>query len=340
MELGWGILGAGDISDRAMGPAIKRAANAKLVAVYDCNVEQVKTFATKHEIEKTHNSLEKMLEDPEVDVLYIATPNSFHAQQTIQAAEAGKHVLCEKPLALTVRDAELMIEACNKNKVKLGVDFQNRYHPAHIEARRNIQSGVGGEITLAKAQCCCGYFRGYYRICNGWRNDPRIAGAGALVNAGVHPIDLLRFLLGSEIEEVRALTDEEAPHRPVDDMVYIIIKFENDMYGVVIAGILVPRSDNDVVLYGNKAKITCKGTVGVRLEGEFLLESESLNTRMTFPTDDPMPALYARVVEAFGKCIEENTEPEVSGYNGLEMVRITNAILESSRQGKGFKIVR
>jgi predicted dehydrogenase len=167
-----------------------------------------------------------------------------------------------------------------------------------------------------------------------------MAGAGALANSGVHPIDLLRFLVGSEIEEVRALTDEKPPEYPVDDMVYTILKFQNGMHGVVISGILVPRSDNDVVLYGSKAKITCKGTVGVRLEGEFLLESDCLDTRMVFSVDDPISALYTPVIEAFNKCIEENTEPEISGYDGLEMVRIMNAILESSRQGRAIKITR
>jgi len=303
-------------------------------------MERAKSFATKHRIEYAYDSLSKMLQNQELDVVYIATPNSVHAQQTIEAAYAGKHVLCEKPMALTVRDAELMIEACNKNKVRLGVDFQNRYHPAHIEAQRNIQSGMVGKIYLAKAQYCSDRFRGYWRKHKGWRNDPIMAGAGALVNSGVHPIDLLRFLVRSEIEEVRALTDEKLPKYPVDDMVYVIMEFENGMRAVVISGILVPRSDNDVVLYGSKAKITCKGTVGVRLQGEFLLEGNSLNTRMVFSTDDPMSALYTPVVEAFNKCIDENTEPEISGYDGLKMVRIVDAILESSRQDRTIKITR
>jgi len=167
-----------------------------------------------------------------------------------------------------------------------------------------------------------------------------MAGAGALVNNGVHPLDLLRFLVGSEVEEVRALTDEKPPKYPVDDMVYVIMEFQNGMHGVVISGILVPRSDNDVVLYGSKAKITCKGTVGVRLQGEFLLESDSLNIRIIYSTSDPIIDLYIRTVEAFNKCIQENTEPEVSGYDGLEMVRIVDAILESSHQDRTIKIVR
>ena len=342
MSLGWGILGTGAIAERAIGPALSRAANTKLVAVCDCDMERAKSFAAKYRVERYYDSLEKMLGDPELNVLFIATPNSQHAQQTIQAAEAGKHVLCEKPMALTVPDCELMIQACNKNKVKLGIDFQVRYHPAHIEARRYIQSGMVGEINVAKAQMCSGHDRGHWkgRGWQGWRNDPSIGGAGALVGMGVHAIDLLRFLLDSEVEEVRALTDEEPPRYPVDDMDYVIIKFESGVHGVVISGVLAPRSDNDLVLYGSKAKITGKGTVESSLLGELLVEGDSFNMRMTFPCDDPIPALYTRLLEAFNRCIEEDTKPEVSGHDGLEMVRVVNAILESSRQGKAIKITR
>jgi len=339
MTIGWGIIGIGAHAERALAPALNRAANTKLVAVCSRSMERAQNFAAKHKAERAYDSLEKMLEDPDLDVLYVATPNGLHAQQTIQAAEAGKHVLCEKPMAITVADCEAMIEACNKNKVKLALDFQNRYHPAHVEARRYIQSGMIGEIYVAKAQYCHGRFRGYWQG-RGWRNDPNTAGSGSLAGTAIHCVDLLRFLLDSEVKEVRALTDEEPPRYPVDDMVYVIITFENGARGVVISGILAPRSDDDVVVYGSKAKITGKGTVGMPLRGELLVEGDSLNVRMTFPTDDPVPANYVYLVEAFNKCIEDNTESEVSGYLGLQMVKITNSILESSHQGRAIKVMK
>jgi UDP-N-acetylglucosamine 3-dehydrogenase len=235
---------------------------------------------------------------------------------------------------LTVPDCERMIEACEKHNVKLGVDFQNRYHPAHVEARRLIQSGLTGDIPVVEARYCRGSFRG---LTKGWRIDPLSAGAGALMGQGLHPIDLLRFLLNSEVREVRALTDEAPPRRPVDEMDYIILTFENETHGVVISGALAPRPDNDAVLYGDKAKITCKGTVGMWLRGELLVESDAFNTRTTFPVMDS-PELYIRVVDDFNRCILENSKPEISGENGLQMVRIANAVLESSRQGRAVRI--
>jgi len=339
MTLGWGIIGIGSHASRFMAPALSRAPGTELVAVASRSLERAQDFAARHKAKRAYDSLEKMLEDPALDVLYVATPNNLHAEQTIMAAKAGKHVYCEKPMALTVAECERMIKACNDNKVKLGIDFQNRFHPAHVEARRLIQSGEAGEVNVVKAQYAHGRSRNAPRG-SGWRNDPKMAGAGALVGTGVHPIDLLRFVLGSEIQEVRALTDEKPPVQPLDSMAYVILSFANETTGVVISGMLVPRSDDDLVIYGSKMKITGRGTVGMPLRGELIIEGDAVSLRETFPAEDPISGLYIRAVEAFNKCILENTAPPSSGYDGLEMVRVVDAILESSRTGKAVKIKR
>jgi len=335
MTIGWGIIGAGNHANQVMGPALNKVTNTKIVAACDINMERAEVFKTEHGAARAYETFEEMLGDPKLDVVYVATPNSLHAQHTIQTAEAGKHVLCEKPMALTVLDCEHMIQTCNKNHVKLGVCFQNRYHPAHIEARRYIQSGVVGQINVAKAQYCRSFFS-----MKGWRSNPIIAGAGALMGQGIHCIDLLRYLLDSEVTEVRALTDEEPPRRPIDEMVYAILKFENGVTGIIVSGILAPRSDNDAVLYGSRAKLTCHGTVGRPVQGlgELLVDGDNFNTRMSFPTDDPLLFRNIRLIEAFHQWIENDVEPCISGPNGLQMVRITNAIIESSHQGKAKNI--
>ena len=340
MPIRWGIIGAGNYASNVTALALTSAANTELAAVCDVNTELTKELAAKHGVEWTYDSVEKIVKDPELDAVYIATPHSLHAQHTMQAAEAGKHVLCEKPMALSVSDAEHMVEACNKNKVKLGVSFPERYQPAHIEARRYAQSGTAGKIDVVHAQFCRGRSRHAWR---GWRSDPNIGGAGALYATAIHIIDILRFLLNSEVEEVQALTDEEPPRYPIDDMVYAIVRFENGTHGTVFAGMLAPRLDNKVVLYGSKAKITCRDTIWGPLLGnlgELLVDGDSVNLRMAFPTDSPLPFRMIRAIEAFNRWIEDNTEPYISGSNGLQMVKIANAILESSRHGKAVTIKR
>ncbi len=334
MTIGWGIIGIGAHADSTMAPALGRAGGTKFVSVCSRNMERAKVFAAKHKAARAFDSLEKMLADPELNVLYIATPNNLHTEQTIQAAEAGKHVLCEKPMALAVRDAEAMIKACKKNKVKLGVCYQNRYHPAHIEARRYVQSGAAGDIKVVKAQYCRVY------SWKGWRTDLEMSGAGALMGQGLHCVDLLRYIMDTEVTEVRTLLDDDPPRRPVDDMFYAILKFKNGAQGTVIAGIVPPRSDNDAVLYGSKAKVTCKGTVGrpVGSLGELLVDGDSLSVKMAFPTDEPLYYRNVRAIEGFNKWIEADIEPYITGYNGMQMVGIANAIIESSRQGRAIKI--
>lgn len=337
MTIGWGIVGIGRHAGRSMAPAINRASNTEFVAVCSRSLDRAKAFAAGHKVKRSYDSFREMLKDPELDALYIATPNSLHAEQTIQAAEAGKHVLCEKPMALIVADCERMIEACHKNGVKLGIDFQNRHHPAHVEASRLMVSGEVGPVTLATAQYCHGRVGPGYQ---GWRADPEMAGAGALMGTGLHTIDLLRFVLGSEIAEVRALTDEDRPSRPIDDMDMVILEFENGVHGLTISGIRVPRSYNNLVIYGSKARITGVNTVGMPLQGELLVEGDGRRMRMEFEDEHPMSGCYMVQVEAFNKCIEENKEPNASGRDGLEMVRVANAVLESSRQRKAVKIER
>ena len=336
MATGWGIIGTGIHADNFIAPALRAAEDTELVAICDIARDRAQEVAARHGVENVYNSLDRMLDDPDLDVVWISTPNNLHTRQTIQAAEAGKHILCEKPMALSVSDCELMIEACSRNNVKLGIDFQNRFHPVHMEARRLIQNGEIGEINMCKAQFCRGFSRGFMK---GWRIDPEIAGAGALMGQGLHPIDLLRFLLDSEVVEVMAMNDEEPPNRHVEDMAHIILKFENGAHGIVICGILAPRPDNDAILYGAKAKISCKGSVGMWLQGELLVEGDSLDLRMGIPSDSVNgPELYIGVVDHFNKCIEEDSESLISGLNGMQMVRIANAIQESSRKGKAIKI--
>jgi len=332
-KLGWGIIGTGLHAEHIVSPVLGENSTTKFVAVCDIDKERAQSFAARNGIGQVYTSLEKMLADPELDVLYIATPNHLHAEQTVQAADAGKHVFCEKPMALTVPECESMIEACNRNRVKLCVGFQNRYHPAHIEARRYIQSGQVGVINVAKAQ-----FGRSHITMEGWRSDPKMAGAGALVGQGIHAIDLLRYLMDTEVTEVFSMTNAEPSRRTLEEMACVMIKFANGTYGTMLCGIVVPRSDNDAVLYGDKAKITCKGTVGMALEGELRVEGESINLAMSFPADDPGSMNYVREREDFNRWIAGSSEPDITGQNGLQMVRVINAIVESSQQGRAVKI--
>lgn len=339
MAIKWAIIGAGRYASNVTAPAIAGVADAQLVAVSDVSLERATELAATHNVEKVFDTLEPILEDPDIDIVYISTPHNLHAVHTREAAKAGKHVFCEKPMALTVPEAEQMIEDCEKNNVKLGVSFPERYHPAHIEARRYSQSGDAGNIEVVHAQFCRG---GSSPISwRGWRSDPSISGAGALYATGLHPTDLLRFVLNSEIEEIRALTDANPPQSPLETMIYAILTFQNGTRGVILTGALAPRSETSLILYGSKAKITLKDTIwGLQKDdmGELMVDGDSVNLKMTFPTDSPLSCRMMGEIEAFQSWIAGGAEPQISWRNGLQMVKVANAILQSSREGKAVKV--
>jgi 1,5-anhydro-D-fructose reductase (1,5-anhydro-D-mannitol-forming) len=340
MAKNWGIVGVGSHVNVFIAPAMSTAANTKIVAVCDTDNNRAKVLAEKYNVAKTYDSYEKMLNDPDLEVLYLATPNHVHAEQVIKAAQAGKHILCEKPMALNAAECEKMIEACDKNKVKLAIGFQSRFNPAIRETRRLVMEGMLGEIPLAKSQGCH-YAKSLetapsYPGAGRWRMSLGTAGAGSLVGIGTHFYDALRFMLNSEIEELISLCE---PHveGALDEMHYVILKFANGTRGVVVTGIKVPRSDNGTVLYGIKAKINCRVTEGPNPLSEVQIEGDNINSKINYPAPD-MFRNQRLEIEDLNRCIDENVESISSGRNGLQMVKISNAILESSRLEKPIKI--
>jgi predicted dehydrogenase len=216
--------------------------------------------------------------------------------------------------------------------------FRNRYHPAHVDTRRHVRAGALGEIQMIEAQLFVGGVRGHWQ---GWRRDPAMGGSGSIVGQAVHPVDLARFLLDSEVTEVRCVTDEHPPERPVDEMTFTLLTFRNGAHGIVSSGALLPYSDNDVVVYGSRAKIFCKGTLGTPKPGkprEVFVEGAAAGIAVRCPADDTAQGRTARLIEDFNRSIRENTDTIIPGHNGLQMVRIATAMQESSRHGKAVKL--
>jgi len=205
MAIGWGIVGIGRHPDARMAPAIRVAQDSKLVAVCSRDQARAEAFAQKHGSLFAYSDYEAMLQNPQVDAVYIASPNALHKEHTVKAAQAGKHVLCEKPMALSLADCQTMIRACRDAAVLLGVGFHLRHHQAHIEARRCIQRGEVGELVMGHAQWAGGVRGQLHPAPRGgllaWWDDPQMSGGGSMMATGVHAVDLLRFVTGREVVE-------------------------------------------------------------------------------------------------------------------------------------------
>jgi len=225
MAVRWGILGCGDVADHKGGPALYNVPGSELVAVMRRDEAKAAEFARRHHARRHYGRVDDLLADAEVDAVYVATPPNSHAELTCRAAAAGKHVLCEKPMAMTVAEAQTMIDACAEAGVQLMIAYYRRFWPVALKIREVLGSGVIGTPVFARAQN-----QSLYRPpedgSTPWRVDPEVAGGGYLMDIGSHRIDLLVGLLG-DVAEVRATVDTMTFDIAVDDSSALLMRFAN-----------------------------------------------------------------------------------------------------------------
>ncbi|MGQ9690292.1 MAG: Gfo/Idh/MocA family protein [Thermoproteota archaeon] len=347
-EIGWGVIGCGGIADRRTIPeGIISAKDSRLVAVMSPHEEKVRRIARKYGVKRYYTKEEDLLRDPEVEVVYIATPNHLHHRQAIAAAEYGKHILCEKPLALTIKECEEIMSACRRNNVKLAVGFMMRFHACHVEALKLIKEGSLGKPVVGRAQLTAWY----PDIPGAWRQDPALGGGGCLMDMGIHCIDLLRMFFG-EVTEVSAFADTLVFSYPVEDSSLITLRFENGAYGVVDSFFNIPdaAAQNRLELYGTKGALLADGTIGQESRGKLKVyiqeeergydatqRREALGVQIRELAPIPIN-IYRAEVEDLIRCIREDSEPLNTGEEALKDQKIVLAAYESSKTGRKIKI--
>lgn len=337
MTVGWGIVSTGRHPDIKVVPAIKQVKDAKVIAAYSRDIKRAEAFAEKHDIPRAYGSIEALVNDPEIEAVFISSPNALHAQHTLKAAATGKHVLVEKPMATTLDEALDMVRVSKQNGIKLGVGFHLRHHPGHRSARELIQKGILGTISMIQGQWCFGERRREYPPpktgSSSWWNDPEMmGGASTLMGTGVHVIDLLYFLTGAEITEVMAVTDGQTKERALEQVAAVSVRFQNGIIGTICAGRRMPDSENDVMIYGSHGRIALRGTVWEALCGKLEVISETENIAASYEKD-PL-ALYKNEIEAFDRAIVADENFHASGEDGLHSVKVTLSIIESAATGR------
>lgn len=328
MKLGWGIVSTGRASDALVGPAVTAQPNSRIVAVYSRDEERAKAYASKHQAEHAYTRYEDMLKDPSVNVVYIASPNAMHADEAIAAAQAGKHIFCEKPLALSVKDAHRVTEAAQKANVKLGVDFQTRHFAPNAEAVRLIREGAIGDIMVMQIESCAAG-----STLKGWRTDPKLAGMGSVNNIAVHPLDLARYFANSEATEVVALTNAGRSD-DLETISLILVRFESGALAYINGSQATPNPRADMEIYGTKGRISGRNTTRPFLDSELLVLSGGEEKTLQFSTRDG----FVRAVAAFNDAVINGAEPNPSGEDGVKSVELVDAITRSARTGAVVKL--
>jgi 1,5-anhydro-D-fructose reductase (1,5-anhydro-D-mannitol-forming) len=321
-QLGWGIVGLGRIASTQIAPAIAASADSTLVSVVSRDLGRAKEFARTHGAASAVDDYPALLADPAVEAVYIATPNALHAEQVIAAARAGKHVLCDKPLAGTVADARRCVAECRSAGVRLGITFQTRFHDGLAEAAELVRSGAIGKVVVAEVEMSAGR-----NLPQGWRTDPALAGLGTLNNIGVHALDILGYLVGSRVADVVALVDSE-PGYQIDTTALVLLRFANGTLAYVNANQSVPNARDDIVLHGSEGRVLARNLSRPGRDGALSFITRDGSREFPAASHDA----YRRVIEAFADAVRSGRDPSPSGEDGLRSVEVTAAIAEAIRE--------
>ena len=325
-EVRWGIIGSGDVAEYKGGPALYHVDGSKLIAVMSRREEKAKNFAERHGAARHYTSAEALLEDDEVNAVYVATPPDVHAEHVAMAAERGKHVLCEKPMAQTVAECEAMIDVCRAHGVQLMIAYYRRFFPVVVKMKALLDEHRIGELVRARAELA-GFYTPRADGERAWLTDAGRAGGGFMTDAGTHRLDLLAHFLG-EVQEVSAFTDTQTFDFDVDDASSVIMRFEGGVHATAAFNWNIGSPIDEFELCGTGGRVLSRnlgrGDLEVLVEGE---------TTETFEL--PAPAItHLGLVEHFVACLQSGTPNALPGEAGMQATRMTEAAYRSSREGR------
>lgn len=314
--LRWGILGCGNVAENKGGPPLYSVNDSELIAVMRRDQAKAEDFAMRHGAKRAYSDIDSLISDDEINAIYIATPPHLHCEQTILAASASKHILCEKPMAMSVSECQQMVEACSEAGVTLMLAYYRNHYP-HIEKMKALMNqGAIGDIVLARINCT-GYYNPTRADMKNWRIDPKISGGGVLMDIGSHRISLLQYLLGN-ISDVKGFAETLHLDAAVDDSTVFTLRFESGAHAVANINWNVGVGIDDIEVYGTTGYLKCSPLNS----GNLTIETKSDGVKELPET--PLPHTHTGLVEDFVNHIRTGEPIRCTGELGLQ----TNAIIE------------
>jgi len=333
--VGIAVAGSGMIAGVHVS-ALKEIPEAQVVGAWSRSPERAKQFAEQHQI-RGYGSFDELLADPAVQAVIVCLPSGYHSEYGIRAADAGKHVIVEKPIDITEARAHALIAACRKAGRQLSVVFQYRFTPAARKVRRALDEGLLGKLILGDA-----YVKWYrtpqYYTASPWRGTKSIDGGGALINQSIHTIDLLQWFMGGA-KRVSGLVRTSTHAIKAEDLGVAVIEFLNGAVGVIEGTTAVqPGFKERIELHGRKGSITLEGGNITTWKVEGCEESDYVDAQKVSYGSTSSPAVshvnhkaqFAEIVAA----IQAGSASSVSGEEGLKALRIVLGIYESSATGR------
>jgi len=311
-KLKWGVSGCGRFTEHTFIPTLKFLRRSSVHSFYSHNLNRAKELAEISGSSGYFDNYDDFLKS-DIDCVFIASVNAHHYEQVIKAAEAGKNILCEKPLSITSRQAEEMVEACKQNNVLLAVNYLHRLHPHVIKANELIKNQTIGKLVSVVVSFNLDFPPG-----NNFRFNKELSGGGALRDLGTHMIDLLRFF-GGEISEINGYMDNIIYNYDVEDFVFAIVKFENGSYGSFNVSYNTKKAFNRIEILGHKGTISIENFIGVKgvpskltiqLYGEAKKSFRRRGNKFLF------------MMKAIQKSFLKNQIPPVTGEDGLINIKL------------------
>ncbi|MFT4415053.1 Gfo/Idh/MocA family protein [Fredinandcohnia humi] len=327
-----GVIGCGSIAKHRHLPEYAMNKSVEIVAVCDV-VEERATMLAELYGAQPYRSYEELLKNSSVDAVSVCTPNYLHAPISIAALEAGKHVLCEKPMATSREEALGMIEAAKKNNKKLMIAHNQRFVASHQKAKQLIQDGSLGKIYSFRTAFGHGGPEGWsVDGKDSWFFKKKEAFIGAMGDLGVHKTDLLRFLLGEEIVEVGAFIETSAKENAdVDDTAVCILKTESGIIGTLAASwSYVSKEDNSTIIYCEKGIIRLEEDPVNNLIVQYQNGEVAKYELGGIQTNEDGGQTNSQVISHFVDSILHNTEPPVPGEEGMKSLEVILSALESN----------
>jgi predicted dehydrogenase len=329
MALGWGIVGCGDVATKKVGPSFLHTEGASLLAAVSRRRSSAEAFATKFGVPTVYDSMDEMLQDKNIAVVYIATPPHLHYPLTIAAAAAGKHVLVEKPMALNPAQGNEMVSACRSNGVQLMVAHYRRLWPETAMMKKLIDDGALGEVVNARVQMT-GNAAAEPAAVSAWKLNPELSGGGWLMDVGCHRIDLLLYLLG-EVRDVNALIDSVRWEHPVDNSSTFLLRFKSGAHTMGSFHWNVNFYSDEFQIVGTQGQLLVARLGSGKIRLQVGKEIQEIATEAPVYTHS---ALLAHSIEA----LEKGTPHLTSGETGVEVSKVIEAAYRSSAERRTISI--
>ncbi|WBU65289.1 Gfo/Idh/MocA family protein [Paracoccus aerodenitrificans] len=325
----WGLIGASSIAENRMIGAFRESGD-EIIAVQSSNAGHAAEFAARNDIAQSVTDLQQLLEQPGLEAVYISSTNEKHFDQAMAAIAAGKHVLCEKPLAMTISDAVGMVRAAEKAGTVFATNHHLRNAASHRAIRDLIRQGAIGEVLSARVF----HAVNLPEALQGWRIDSKGAGGGVILDIVVHDADTIRFHLGEGPEEVTAMTSTGRLGKGVEDGVMSVWTMPSGILVQTHESFTHAHAGTGIEFHGTDGSIFARGVMTQNPNGEIILRRGGEATPVSFQPED----LYQRGVRAFGDAVQGKGRPAADGRDGVASLAVALAVSEAAETGQRTRV--